>query len=160
MSGVIDAAVAAFVDRHPTAVLGTVDRRGRIRQSVVYVRLEGGRLFVSSVLGRGKVEDVRRTGRASVCVFGHERPFPSVTLEGAAEVISDAAEVGRRTRAILAGAFGPAAPSPTDGALVADRRVILAITIDRAYGASYLPAAPAAGAAPPSDERGAPSDGR
>ena len=158
MSPAVGPRVAAFVRQHPTAVLGTVYERGGVRQIVAYVLLDGDRLLVSSVLGRGKVRDVLRTGRASACVFGHARPFPSVTLEGPAEVIDDAADVGAHTRAILAAVAGPPAPAPTDDALAGDGRVILAITVERAYGASYLPAAPVGGRTD-THERGAPTDG-
>jgi hypothetical protein len=95
---------------------------------------------VSTLADRLKARDVRRTGRASLCVMGHERPFPAVTLSGPAEIVT--VGIGPATAAIAQRATGSAAPPETmsDQALATVGRVILAITVEKVGAASYIPA--------------------
>jgi hypothetical protein len=70
--------------------------------------------------------------------MGHERPFPSATFSGAAEILT--ADIGAATAAIaqrLMGTEQPPEPQ-SDEALAAVGRVILAITIERVAAVNYL----------------------
>ena len=91
--------VAAFLDAQVVGVLGTTATNGRPRQSVVYFARDGERLLVSTEATRLKALDVERTGWASLCVMGTERPFPSATLTGPARVLTQ--DIGPATAAIM-----------------------------------------------------------
>ncbi|GAA2212502.1 hypothetical protein GCM10009850_079640 [Nonomuraea monospora] len=82
----IDRLVRDFLAHHTAGVLATTRPDGGTRQSVVYFALDGDRLLISTEPGRAKAADVRRTGRASLCVLGGAPPYPSVTLEGSARI--------------------------------------------------------------------------
>ncbi len=130
--------VAAFLDAQVVGVLGTSAPDGRPRQSVVYFARDGERLLVSTEATRLKALDVERTGWASLCVMGTERPFPSATLTGPARVLTQ--DIGPATAAImqrLMGADEPPEPQ-SDAALAAVGRVVLAIDIERVGPVSYV----------------------
>jgi hypothetical protein len=127
-----------FLDAHIVGVLATAPPGGRPLQSVVYYAREGERLMISSVLGRRKVSDVQSTGWASLCVVGTERPFPSATFSGPAEVLTSG--IGSATAAVaqrLLGADEPPEPQ-SDEALAEVGRVIVALTIERVSSVNYL----------------------
>jgi PPOX class probable F420-dependent enzyme len=128
-----------FLDAEPIGVLATTSAAGRVHQSVVYYARDGEELLISTVAQRHKAADVHRTAWASLCVMGHERPFPSVTISGPAEIRTEG--IGPATAAIAQRAMGvDQAPEPqTDQALAAVGRVILAITTERIGPASYIP---------------------
>jgi PPOX class probable F420-dependent enzyme len=133
----LDDSVRAFVEEVPAGVLATTRADGRSRQSVVYHVLDGDRLLISTESKRGKARDVERTGWASLCVVGSDRPFPSVTLEGPARIRRT--DIGPPTARIIERILGaPADAVQTDNELAAIDRVILEIEVGRVYGASYL----------------------
>ena len=86
---------------------------------------------------------MRRTGRASLCVMGHQPPYPSATFSGPAEIVTDehrwppTAAIAQR----MTGAAEPPEPM-SDEALAEAGRVILAITIERVTAANYIPPDP------------------
>ena len=127
-----------FLDAQILGVLATEPERGHPLQSVVYYVRDGERLLISSAAGRRKVEHVRRAGWASLCVMGHERPFPSATFSGPAEVGTQG--IGAPTAAVAQRFIGTDAPpeEQTDEALAAVGRLILAITIERVAAVSHL----------------------
>jgi PPOX class probable F420-dependent enzyme len=133
---VIDQNVRDFLDRHPAAVLATIRSDGGIRQTVVYFALEGDRLLISTEPGRAKAKDVQRTGRASLCVIGAAAPYPSVTLEGTARI--RATGIGADTARVWSRIGGQPVEPMSDTDLSAMNRVVLEITVERVYGASYL----------------------
>jgi PPOX class probable F420-dependent enzyme len=128
-----------FLDTQVLGVLATSSPGGHPRQSAVYFVLDGGRLLISSVAGRRKVADVERTGWASLCVAGVERPFPSATFSGPAEILT--AGIGAATAAIAQRMMGAAEPpeQQTDEALAGVGRVIIAITVDRVAAVTHMP---------------------
>jgi PPOX class probable F420-dependent enzyme len=131
--------VQEFLDAHPVGVLATIATDGRVRQSLVYFAREGERLLVSTLADRLKARDVRRTGWASLCVMGHEPPYPSATLSGAAEILTE--NIGVATAAIaqrITQADVPPEPM-SDEALAEAGRVVLAITVQRVGATSYIP---------------------
>jgi PPOX class probable F420-dependent enzyme len=126
-----------FLERQPAGVLGTTRPDGSVRQSVVYHVLDGDRVLISTESKRAKARDVQRNGRASYCVLGHEKPFPSVTVEGPARILTEG--VGDPTTRIFTVIRGSAPDQPLkDEDLAAVDRVILELTIERVYGASHL----------------------
>ncbi len=136
----LDDTVRRFLDEQPIGVLATRSPEGSVHQSVVYVVRDGDELLVSTVAQRRKARDVEATGWASVCVMGHERPFPSVSVSGPAEIRREGigSATARVMQKILALEEPPEAQS--DEALAAAGRVILAVRAERVGPASYLPA--------------------
>ena len=132
-----------FLDANRVGVLATAARDGRPRQSLVYFAREGDRLLISTVADRLKGRDVRRTGWASLCVMGHELPYPSATFSGAAQILTEG--IGPATAAIAQRITGsPEPPEPmSDAALAEVGRVILAIDVERVTAVSYVPASAA-----------------
>ena len=130
-----------FLDAHRVGVVGTVDKVAMPRQSVVYYVREEQRLLISTESKRLKARDVRRSGWASLCVLGHERPHPSAVFSGPAEILTES--IGPATAAIVQRiADLPEPPeAQSDEALAAIDRVILAITVEAVTSVNYLPAA-------------------
>ncbi|MFI6317389.1 acyl-CoA synthetase [Nonomuraea sp. NPDC050556] len=133
---VIGAEVRGFLTRQAAGVLATTRPDGGIRQSTVYFALDGDRLLISTEPGRAKAKDVQRTGRASLCVVGAAAPYPSVTLEGTARIRT--AGIGADTAAVWSRIGGQNVEPLSDADLAAMNRVVLEITVQRVYGASYL----------------------
>ena len=133
-----------FLDARRVGVLATVDEVAMPRQSVVYYVRDGQRILISTVSKRLKARDVRRSGWASLCVLGPERPHPSAVFSGPAEIITE--NIGPATAAIVQRIAG--LPEPPEGqsdkALAAIDRVILAITVEAVTAVNYLPAEAAA----------------
>jgi PPOX class probable F420-dependent enzyme len=129
-----------FLDAHRVGVLATVDDRAMPRQSVVYYVRDGERLLISTESKRLKARDVRRSGWASLCVLGHERPHPSAVFSGRAEILTE--NIGPASAAIMQRIAGlPEPPAPkSDAELAAMDRVILAITIEAVNAVNYLDA--------------------
>jgi PPOX class probable F420-dependent enzyme len=127
-----------FLETQIIGVLATASAGGRVHQSVVYFARDGEELLISTEVQRHKASDVRGNAWASLCVMGHERPFPSVSISGRAEVRTE--DIGRATAAIARRVMGAdQAPEPqTDQALADVGRVIIAITIERIGPVSYI----------------------
>jgi PPOX class probable F420-dependent enzyme len=147
--GALSEPLREFLDANPVGVLATLASDGRARQSLVYYVRDGDTLLISTLGDRLKARDVRSSEWASLCVMGHEPPYPSATLSGRAEIVTrgigpaSARITQRVTRA-------PRTPEPmSDEALAAVGRVILAITVERVTAANYIPAAAGAGERPP-----------
>jgi PPOX class probable F420-dependent enzyme len=131
--------VRAFLDAQPVGVLATQRPDGSVRQSVVYHVRDGDRLLISTESKRAKARDVERAGRASYCVLGHEKPFPSVTVEGPARILTEG--IGGPTAQLFGLIFGQEpGEAMSDEALAAVDRVILELTIERVYGVSHFEA--------------------
>jgi len=127
-----------FLDSNIVGVMGTDPPEGHPLLSVVYYAREDERLLISSVAGRRKVLDVERSGWASLCVMATERPFPSATFSGSAEVIS--ANIGPATAAVAQRFMGTDEPPEpqSDEALAGVGRVIIAIAIEHVGAVSHL----------------------
>jgi len=136
MAGLTDV-VRSFLAEQPVGVLGTVRADGSVRQSVVYHVIDGERVLISTESKRAKAGDVQRTGRASYCVLGHEQPYPSVTVEGPARILTEG--VGAPTTTIFEKISGTRMEDPlTDETLAAVDRVILELTVEHVYGISHM----------------------
>ena len=127
-----------FLDAQRVGVLATVDEVDMARQSVVYYVRDEQRLLISTQSRRLKARDVRRSGWASLCVLGHEPPYPSAVFSGPAEILTE--NIGPATAAIMQRIAGMPDPAPpeSDEALAAIDRVILAITIESVSAVNYL----------------------
>lgn len=136
----LDRTLRAFVDAEPSGVLGTLRPDGRPRLSVVRHLLDGDRILISTEATRAKARDVGRDGFASYCVTGHTAPFPCVTVEGPARIVTEGA--GALTTRIFERMSGaPMADPLSDETVAAMGRVIIELTIERAYGATHIPEA-------------------
>jgi hypothetical protein len=143
--GALTPELREFLDANPVGVLATLASDGNPRQSLVYYARVDDRLLISTLTDRLKARDVRRTGRSSLCVMGHERPFPSATFSGPAEIVTE--NIGAPTALIAQRMTG--APEPpeamSDETLAGAGRVIIAITIERVSAANYIEPADTAG---------------
>jgi PPOX class probable F420-dependent enzyme len=129
-----------FLDASRVGVLATIATGGRPRQSLVYFARDGDRLLISTLAERAKARDVERTGWASLCVMGHEPPFPSAVFSGSATIHTE--NIGPATAAIMqriTGASEPPEPQSDDD-LAAVGRVIMRIAIERVSAVNYIPA--------------------
>jgi PPOX class probable F420-dependent enzyme len=130
----------ALLDANTVGVLATVAPDGTPRQSLVYFARDDERLLISTLTDRLKARDARRNGWASLCVMGHEAPFPSASFSGPAEILTE--KIGAPTAKVaqrITGSSEPPEPM-SDEALAEAGRVILAIGIERVTAASHLAA--------------------
>jgi PPOX class probable F420-dependent enzyme len=139
--GVLTDDLRSFLDENRVGVLATAAADGRPRQSLVYYAHDGERLLISTESKRLKARDVERTGWASLCVMGHEQPYPSAAFSGRARILTD--DIGPATAAVMQRIAGLAEPpdAQSDEALAAIDRVILAIEVERVSAANYIPGA-------------------
>jgi PPOX class probable F420-dependent enzyme len=125
-----------LLDASDHGVIATQRPDGLPRQSVVYYVRDGERVLISTLAERAKARDVERTGWASLSVSGAERPYPSATFSGQAEVITD--DIGEPTAEIMGRIAGEPVEPLSEDALAAAGRVILAIEIERVSAATHL----------------------
>jgi PPOX class probable F420-dependent enzyme len=139
--GTLSEDLREFLDKSPVGVLGMLASDGKPRQSLVYFARDGDRLLISTLTDRLKAREARRSGWASLCVMGHEPPYPSATFSGAAEILTE--HIGPPTAKIMQRITQAAEPPEpmTDEALAQAGRVVLAINVDRVSAASYIPGA-------------------
>ena len=138
--GALTPELRQFLDTHPVGVLATTASDAHARQSLVYFARDDERLLISTLEDRLKARDVRRTGWASLCVMGHEPPYPSAAFSGPAEILTE--NIAAPTSLIGQRITPSGVPSEplTDEMLTAAGRVVLAITIERVGAPSYMPA--------------------
>ena len=141
--GELTTELRAFLDAQRVGVLATVAEDGRPRQSVVYYARDGEHLVLSTLAKRLKAKDAERTGWASLCVMGHELPYPSAVFSGRAEILTR--NIGAATAAVMQKITGSAEPPErqTDDALAAVGRVIMKIAIQRVSAVNYIGASKA-----------------
>ncbi|HEY3726433.1 MAG TPA: pyridoxamine 5'-phosphate oxidase family protein [Solirubrobacteraceae bacterium] len=136
--GALTEELKEFLDANTVGVLATLSPDGRSRQSLVYFARDDQRLLISTLADRLKSRDVLRSGWASLCVMGHEPPYPSATFSGPAEIRTK--DIGGPTAMIaqrITRADQPPEPM-SDEALAEVGRVVLALTIDRVTAASHI----------------------
>src|ERR1700756_5074999 len=124
----------ALLDANTVGVLATAAPDGKPRQSLVYFVRDDERLLISTLTDRLKARDARRTGWASLCVMGHEPPFPSATFSGPAAILTE--DMGASPPRTAQPTPGPGEPPEpmSDETLAEVGRVILAIRIERVTG--------------------------
>ena len=130
--------LTTLLERTTVGTLATAAADGRPRQSLVYFAREDDRLLISTEPGRLKARDVERTGWASISVRAEAPPYPSATLSGSAEILTEG--IGPATAAVMQRITGTDEPpeAQTDEALAAVGRVILALTVEKVSAANYL----------------------
>ena len=134
----LDPSLRDFIATEPSGVLGTRRPDGRPRLTVVRHLLDGDRILISTEATRAKARDVARDGWASYCITGHRAPYPCVTVEGAARIVTEGA--GATTTRIFEQMTGNPMEDPlTDDAVAAMGRVVIELTVERAYGATHIP---------------------
>ena len=115
----------------------TIRRNGRPQSSNVVYHLDGGTARISVTADRAKAANLRRDPRASLHVspdFGRY-----VVLEATATLTQPSAEigddVGRELLEVYESVAGPH-PDPDEflAAMVTDRRLVVRLTVERAYG--------------------------
>ena len=136
--GALSQALREFLDANTVGVLATLAADGKPRQSLVYFARDEDRLLISTLTDRLKAGDIRRTGWASLCVMGHEPPYPSGTFSGGAEILTQ--DIGAPTAAIAQRMTGSVEPPEimSDETLASAGRVIIAITIERVAALTHL----------------------
>jgi PPOX class probable F420-dependent enzyme len=125
--------VRDFIRTHHRGVLATSRRDGGTQMSPVLVGVDDdGTLMISTREGAMKTVNVRRLGRAAVCVFEDAFFGQWVQAEGAATVesVPAAMEALVRYYRLIAGEH----PDWDDyrAAMLRDKRVLIRIRIDRA----------------------------
>ena len=135
----LTAELRAHLDGNIVGVLATLGANGQPRQSLVYFARAGDRLLISTLTDRLKARDVRRTGWASLCVMGHEAPYPAATFSGPAKVPENIGPPTAMVMQRIRQAAEPVEPM-SDEALAEVGRVVLAVNV----AASHRPTIPAA----------------
>jgi PPOX class probable F420-dependent enzyme len=136
--GELSSELREFLDANRIGVLATIAGDGKPRQSLVYYARDDEQLLISTLKDRRKADDVARTGWASLCVMGHEPPFPAATFSGPAAIVTEG--IGVPTAMIAHGMLrtpDPPEPMP-DEALAEAGRIILRINVDRVSAVSHM----------------------
>jgi PPOX class probable F420-dependent enzyme len=82
-----DAERQAFLSAPNTAVLATVDARGRAHAVPVWYRWDGTHVRIITDRGSQKHRNVERSGRATLAVDEREARFRHLTVEGPVTVL-------------------------------------------------------------------------
>ena len=123
-----------FLKVRHDGILATIKRDGRPQLSnILYFLDEDGRIKISVTQTRAKTLNLRRDPRASLHVQGRDR-YEYLVAEGAARLIEGdgLAEALRHYYRKVRGDHPDWAEY--DAAMVADQRLLLAISVGRAYG--------------------------
>jgi PPOX class probable F420-dependent enzyme len=123
----------AWVGRYHNAVLATIKRDGRPQLSnISYTLDDDGRIKISTTATRAKIRNLRRDPRVSLSVQT-DNFHEYLVVEGRAEIQEgDVVPELRRIYVRIRGEPHPNWPE-FDAAMIEQRRVVLAITIDRFY---------------------------
>ncbi|WP_371400984.1 PPOX class F420-dependent oxidoreductase [Kribbella sp. NBC_00662] len=126
------------IGTHGLGVLVTIKRDGRPQLSNVTYVFDGTRVRVSLTDGRAKTKNLRRDPRASLYVDG-PRGRTYVVLEGRAELSPVAADPYDAVVEDLVDYYRTASGEHPDWdeyreVMVKDKRLMLSMTIDHAYG--------------------------
>ncbi len=123
-----------FLSNNDRTVLATRRRDGSLQMSPVNSGVVDGKVVISSRNGLAKVANLRRDPAVSLLVFTDGFFGPWVQVDGQAEIVDqpEALEVLDRVYRAIAGEH----PDWADyrRAMIADRRVVISITPDRASG--------------------------
>jgi len=71
--------------------MATIDPDGRPQLSVVWAKLDGGDLLVSTIKGRKKYANLSRDARASALVFAADDPYRYAEIRGTVTLTDDPA---------------------------------------------------------------------
>jgi PPOX class probable F420-dependent enzyme len=76
-----------FVRVHHHAVLITHRSDGRLQTSPIVCAVDGGQIVISVTVDRAKTKNLRRDGRATLCVLSDEFFGSWVHIDGSAEIV-------------------------------------------------------------------------
>lgn len=128
-----------FAARYNRGVMLTLKRDGRPQASNVNYAVLDGAIHVSVTEGRAKTNNLRRDPRGALHVSSDDF-WSWVVLEGNAEMSSIPARPEDDAAAFLRRVYEEAAGKPHpdwdefDQAMISDRRLIISLRIERAYG--------------------------
>ncbi len=128
-----EAQALEYLRRNHRGVLATLKRDGRPQLSnVSYLYDVDGRVKISVTLDRAKTRNALRDPRVSMSVVGDDW-WQYVVVEGRAEIHSE--HPLEELRHVYEGIQGKPHPNwqEFDGAMIRDRRAVLAIGIERLY---------------------------
>ena len=128
-----EAQARAFVARHRNAVIATIKRDGRPQLSnIVYALDDDGLIKISATRDRAKTRNLQRDPRVSLALQG-DSWGEYLVVEGTCQVREE--NVLPELRHVYERIAGKPHPDweEFDAAMVAEGRVILAITIERMY---------------------------
>jgi PPOX class probable F420-dependent enzyme len=123
-----------FLKVRHDGILATIKRDGRPQLSnILYLLDDDGRLKISVTQTRAKTHNLRRDPRASLHVQGRDR-YEYLVVEGTAQLIEGAglAEALRHYYRKVRGEHPDW--SEYDAAMLAEQRLLLSISVERAYG--------------------------
>jgi PPOX class probable F420-dependent enzyme len=123
-----------FLKVRHDGILATIKRDGRPQLSnILYFLDDDGRIKISVTQTRAKTHNLRRDRRASLHVQGRDR-YEYLVAEGVAEFIegNGVAEALRHYYRKVRGEHPDWAEY--DAAMIKDQRLLLSISVDRAYG--------------------------
>jgi len=126
------------IGTHGLGVLVTIKRDGRPQLSNVTYVFDGTRVRVSLTDGRAKTKNLRRDPRATLEVTSPDG-WSWATIEGTATLIGPGTDPHGPEVEALVDYYRKAAGEHPDwdeyrAAMVADRRVLMEMSIDRVYG--------------------------
>jgi PPOX class probable F420-dependent enzyme len=131
----------ALLAQSRLGVLATIKSDGRPQLSPVtpFYDQEAGVLYVSMTEGRAKTANLRRDPRAALEVTSADG-WSWATAEGTATLTGPSADPDGPDVEALVGYYRKAAGEHPDwaeyrAAMVSDRRVLMAMTVERVYGA-------------------------
>ena len=122
-----------YVAANHRGVLATLGRDGRPQLShVVYMLDDDGLIKVSVTRDRAKTRNAIRDDRVSLSIIGDDW-YRYVVVEGKAHILED--DLLPLLRRVYVGTSGKEHPNwqEFDEAMVRERRVVMAISIDRLY---------------------------
>jgi PPOX class probable F420-dependent enzyme len=123
-----------FLKVRHDGILATIKRDGRPQLSnILYLMDDDGQVKISVTQTRAKTHNLRRDPRASLHVQGRDR-YEYLVAEGTAQLIEggDLAEVLRHYYRKVRGEHPDWAEY--DAAMIADQRLLVSISVERAYG--------------------------
>jgi PPOX class probable F420-dependent enzyme len=128
-----------FVQARKNGVLSTIRANGRPQLSnILYVAQDDGTFHISVTDTRAKTHNIRRDPRVSLYVAG-DNFWQFVVIDGTAELTPVAADPHDATVDLLVAYYRAGNGEHPDwddyrAAMVADQRLIITVTPERAYG--------------------------
>jgi PPOX class probable F420-dependent enzyme len=123
-----------FLKQHQHGVLATIHRDGRPQLSnILYVVDDDGKIKISVTQDRVKTGNLRRDPRAALHVQG-SNPYEYLVIDGTAELV-EGDGLAEKLRDYYRKARGEHPDwADYDAAMIRDRRLLVYLSIDRAYG--------------------------
>lgn len=123
-----------FLGQHRHGVLATLHPDGRPQLSnILYVLDDDGRIKISVTQTRVKTRNLRRDPRAALHVQGRD-PYEYLVVDGTAQLI-EGDGLAEKLRVYYRKARGEHPNwAEYDAAMIGEQRLLLSLSVDRAYG--------------------------